>query len=239
MTTVKIFETPLQTAKQLARDLATYIRRTIGQKQIFSIALSGSRTPEILFEVLVKDYADVLQNPKLHFFWVDERCVPWESDQSNYGEACRFIFNKLAINESRLHPMFRGKDTETSAKEYEIELNSLLKLKYARPVFDVILMGVGDDGHTASIFHNQMHLIDHKHHVATAKHPTSGQDRITLTGKVLNNALMTVYFIIGKQKAPIIKRVANEDYTLPATHIQGSKQVFWYVDKDAASELSE
>ena len=178
---------------------------------------------------------------RINFYWVDERCVPVESTESNFGEAERILFDKIntLVN---LHRIFGEDDPYEEAERYSGILKNNLPVEKDLPLFDIILLGMGEDGHTASIFPDQMNLLTSDKYCEVAIHPESGQKRITLTGKIINNADKIIFLITGKNKSEVVKDIlekknGNEKY--PAAHITGNNgNVKWYLDKDAAGLLN-
>ena len=190
---------------------------------------------------VVKDYKDKIDWSKINFYRVDERCVSPDSNESNFGKTYNFLFNKINIPERNIHRIYGENDPASEAVRYSEELRKNIFLSNGFPKFDLILLGMGDDGHTASIFPAQMELLNSVNVCAVAVHPESRQKRITLTGNVINNADKIYFLVTGKSKAEVMKKILdkNHDYLkYPAAHIQTNNNYpFWYLDKEAASLL--
>lgn len=179
---------------------------------------------------------------------MDERCVPANDTESNYGEAKRILFDRMK-SESNVdlipgENIFRIKGENDPAEEADRYAEVLMKelpVENAFPAIDLILLGIGDDGHTASIFPGMLELMDSDKYCAAVKHPVTGQDRVTLTGKVINDSKNIFFLVSGKDKAETISQILNEfgEYEkYPAYYIKpvdGEK--FYYLDKDAAEFL--
>ncbi len=228
-----IFKTPEELAEQFAQQLMNWVKNHSGE--VFHLAISGGKTPDLLFSVLAEKYAESTLWEKVHFWWVDERMVPPNHPESNFGVANRLLFSRISIPEENIHRI-KGENTpEAEAFSYSSQIQERLKQKNSWPLFDLILLGMGDDGHTASIFPHQMELLHSQAICAVAFHPESGQKRVTLTGKVLNNAASVCFLVTGKGKAPRFSEIEENRQAatlLPAAHIQPtSRFLAWYIDE--------
>ncbi len=206
-----------------------------------NIALSGGKTPELLFTVLSAEYKNKINWGKLFFYWVDERCVPPDSAESNFGMAEKNLLRNIAIPAENIYRISGEAAPEAEAVSYSEIIKRNIPSQNDFPVFDLIMLGVGEDGHTASIFPDQMNLLKSDKIAEVSKHPQSGQKRITLSGKVINNSDRIFFLASGKNKADVIANILEkkEDYLkYPAGHIETSDGgLKWYLDKEAASEL--
>ena len=231
-----IFKTPEELANQLALQLMGWIGEQSG-KAFFHLAISGGKTPEMLFAILAQKYVDSMQWQKVHFWWVDERMVSPDDPESNFGIANRLLFSQIGIHEDNIHRIKGENDPEAEVLSYSEQIQGKLTLQNGWPTFDLILLGMGDDGHTASIFPNQIHLIDSNRICEVAIHPQSGQKRVTLTGRVINNALKVCFIVTGISKADRLAEIwENKEKAnlLPAAHIHPEGGLLaWYVDKAA------
>jgi 6-phosphogluconolactonase len=212
-----------------------------GRKQILNIALSGGKTPVFLFEKLS---ADAIQIPweNLCFFWVDERCVNPENEDSNYGNAYKTLFSKVNIPAENLNRIQGENDPAAEALRYgDLIKKKIKKRRKKYPVFDWILLGAGEDGHTASIFPEDTPVIQSRDICTVATHPQNGQKRVTLTLPVINQADRITFIASGINKSGIISRILGEEYDqtkYPAAMVYSEKQpVEWYIDEAAGSEL--
>lgn len=230
-----------ETACQLAKELIHYFKDQISQRKNIYIALSGGTTPQILFSIISSEYSGAIDWSRLHFFWVDERCVPPSSDESNFGIADRLLFSRIDIPRENLHPIHGDNDPVKEADRYAGEILAHVPVNDRYPVFDVILLGMGNDGHTASIFPGQNDLFNTSSICAVSLHPLTGQKRITLTGNVINNASNVMFLITGNSKAQLLKSILGNSFesgNYPAQQInQSNGQLFWYLDKEAAALL--
>ncbi|HEY5511905.1 MAG TPA: 6-phosphogluconolactonase [Prolixibacteraceae bacterium] len=207
----------------------------------FDLAISGGSTPQIVFSALATKYADSPLWQKTHFWWVDERMVPPDHPESNFGVANRLLFSKINIPEKNIHRIKGENEPQLEAESYAQQLNSQVPAQISRPVFDLIILGLGDDGHTASIFPDQLELLESDLICAVAHHPVSGQARVTLTGNQINHASEICFLVTGVNKAERLSEIAaggKKAKPLPASYIHPENgELFWYCDAGAAELL--
>lgn len=234
-----IFKNPEEVAQQFAEVLISAIENNSGEA--FHLAISGGKTPDLLFAVLAKKNLSESFWQRVHFWWVDERMVPPTNPESNFGVANRLLFSKISIPETNIHRIKGENQPDFEAQSYAGQIAKELPLLNGLPIFDMILLGMGDDGHTASIFPDQMHLLQSKELCAVAKHPVSGQKRVTLTGKVINAAHRVCFMITGSAKAERMKELNDIPELakhLPANYIHPSTgKLDWYTDEAAVTLL--
>jgi 6-phosphogluconolactonase len=178
--------------------------------KFFTIALSGGTTPKQLFDYVALHGHTVNWNNVL-FFWGDERCVLPNSAESNYGMAHSCLFEKTGIREEQIFRIHGEADPEEEAKRYSQVLSEKLSLEEGFPRFDLILLGLGEDGHTASIFPGNTPLFQSEHVCEAVKHPQTGQHRITITGRVINNAVHVAFLVMGSGKTEIVSKILNKE----------------------------
>jgi len=225
-------KTPEDLADAFALQLISWVIVTPGDT--FHLALSGGKTPSLLFSLLAEKYSHEMPWHKIQFWWGDERMVaPYDPD-SNFGVVNKLLFWKIGISQSQIHRI-KGEDHPVEeAKRYGLEITSLVPNLNNWPVFDLIMLGLGDDGHTASIFPNQMQLLENEELTAIAYQPNTGQQRITLTGKVLNNAKRVAFLISGASKAKIFNEIIQHSgnyLNYPAAHIHPEGKLHWFGDE--------
>lgn len=235
---IAVFDTPLAGAEALAEQMAEWGR----EGSLEHLALSGGSSPAVLYDLLAEDYWYRLPWKDMHFFWGDERCVPPSSPESNYGMAQKKLFDHLAVLEGNIYRI-KGEDNPAEeARRYQGQLRELLPAENGLPRFDLVLLGMGTDGHTASVFPHQASLWDSKALCEVATHPESGQQRITLTGSVINNAARVVFLVNGKAKAAVVKEILEKGPgagNYPASHVAPTDgRLLWILDREAASLLS-
>ena len=234
----QVLQNAYETTNRLVMDFIRYAGQMLQYREKLYIALSGGNTPMLMFEILEKEYSKAIKWEKLHFFWVDERCVASDSAESNFGNAYRILFSKVAIPKENLHPIRGDEDPIMEVVRYTGEILSNVPCINSFPVFDLILLGMGNDGHTASIFPGQVDLFETTAVCSISQHPQTLQKRITLTGKVINNASEIVFLVTGANKADKIKSVIdeNDSFIFPAKKIKPNHGTLtWYLDKEAAA----
>jgi 6-phosphogluconolactonase len=236
---IKIFPTPQALAESLALDLVSQIREASTRDRHFSIALSGGSTPRLLFTVLGDLYTSSVSWDKVHFFWVDERCVPPEDHESNFGMTREVLFSKIDIPHENIHRIKGEDDPAKEAERYSREINDFTIKRDGLPFFDIVLLGLGEDGHTASIFPGNKKLFLTAKICTTAVHPSTGQTRITITGNVINNAAGIIFIVTGKNKAVIVNNIIgqhNNKKHFPASFVKPTDgRLFWYLDEAAGA----
>jgi 6-phosphogluconolactonase len=238
---IKNFSTPLDVAENLALQISAVIKDKSSKGDSTFIAVSGGNTPKALFSILAEEYNEKLNWETIHFFWVDERCVPPEDKESNYGMTKKFLFDKIEIPEHNIHRIKGENVPEKEADRYSAEIDEYIKYKNKLPNFDLIILGIGPDGHTASIFPDQIQLINSEEICAVGVHPQSGQKRVTLTGRVINNADNVFFMITGDDKAKVVSDIIKKEKDFekyPAANIKPVHGRYeWYLDSGASSLL--
>ena len=178
----------------------------------------------------------------MDIYWADERLVPPNDPASNYGAAKKDLLDHLPIQKDHIHPMCSSLSPDRAAEEYESLLAQYFALKpKALPLFDLIFLGIGQDGHTASIFPNDRTAIDTGRWVVPVKGGTPDVHRLTLTMPVLLNARHLLFLVTGRSKAEMVRTIFEQDSAgLPPQLLNASRnQVFWFLDQEAASLLAK
>jgi len=197
----------------------------------FRVALSGGKTPELLFRLLAS--LQDLPWSTTEIFWVDERHVPPDHAESNYRLAREALLDHVPIPKRNIHPMPTGaNDPKSDAQDYEVMLRGEF-LGQSWPRFDLALLGLGDDGHTASLFPGDPALREDLRWVCATQSPQGIRDRLTLSVPALNQASKKVFLVCGRGKAGILKAVLDpkESAPLPARLITGA---LFLADREAA-----
>lgn len=238
---IKIFSSPQTLADALALYLVNLVNGNARKSSPFTIALSGGNTPKLLFSVLGDKYAESADWSKAHFFWVDERCVPPDHRESNFGMTNGVFFSRIEIPQANIHRIRGEDDPDIEAERYSKEISDFTVQRNGFPCFNVILLGLGVDGHTASVFPGNEKLFMSDNICETAIHLTSGQKRITITGKVINNSARIVFQVTGKNKAEIVDNIighGDNKNLFPASYVKPADgRIIWYLDTEAASLL--
>lgn len=205
------FDSPKELATGFSRILADKITLLLKENSELKVAISGGNTPLKLFETLASNYFSKIEWNKINFYWVDERCVPPDSPESNFGNAYNTLFKHINISPARLNRIKGESDPAKEAGRYSELVKHNVPANDSLPAFDIILLGIGEDGHTASIFPNQMDLLNSNELYKVAYHPVSGQARITMTGQLINNAGNIYFLISGRDKENIVKDILDEN----------------------------
>jgi len=211
----------------------------------FAAALSGGETPRALYRLLARQqFAQKVPWRRVHLYWGDERCVPPDDPASNYGMARDVFIRHVPIAAEQVHRMRGEEDPEASALAYEQELRALAKLERPAsdvPVFDLVLLGLGRDGHVASLFPHSDALEIEERFCAATEAP-DGSPRLTVTLPVLNSARRVVFVVAGADKAGMVAEVFEGfrvPKAVPAQAVAPVKgQLLWLLDQAAAAELS-
>lgn len=217
-------------------------KTTVQEKETVSIALSGGNTPQALFEKMVELETGTVDWNKLLIFWGDERCVPPDHTDSNYRSAKKSLLIPLDIPEEHIFRMHGEEDPQNEAERYNQVLAENLPIVNGFPQFDLVLLGLGEDGHTASLFPGNKSLFTTTKLCSVAKHPKSGQQRITITGSVINNAAEVAFLVTGTPKAGIVSEIilTPDKASYPAAKVAPALgKLIWLLDKAAASELNK
>lgn len=226
----------------VAEQFSTYFVQKVEVGDTFHVALSGGSTPKIVFDVLAENFSDKVDWSNVHFYWGDERCVPPTDDESNYKMTVEHLFSKIDVPQENIHRILGEKDPETEAMRYANLLEINLDRVEEIPQFDLVILGMGDDGHTASIFPHQIELWEAEDHCVVATHPESGQKRVSINGKVINAAKEVTFLVTGASKAEKVKAVTEKtkgSEAYPASLVDPkSGNLVWFLDEDAAAELN-
>ncbi len=225
-------KTPEDLADLFALQLIDWINET-GDAS-FHLALSGGKTPALLFTILAEKYAAKIPLHKVHFWWGDERMVPPDDPESNFGVVNRLLFSRIELSQIQVHRIIGEAEPGQEALRYGSEIKRAMPSSNNWPVFDLVMLGLGDDGHTASIFPAQMQLMESDAITGITFHPISGQQRITITGKVINNAKRVAFLVSGASKAGIFKQIIHDSsgaLPYPASHIRPAGELHWFVDE--------
>ncbi len=226
-------------AEQFSR-LAEYAIRKRGR---FVVALSGGSTPRPMNALLAeRPLADGIDWAKVFVFWGDDRCVPPDHTESNYRTARETLLSHVSIPDGNIHRVQGEYSPEQAARKYEDELRDFFGVQ--PPRFDLILLGLGDDGHTASLFPGTPGVRENRRWAVAVKHDTPPLplvDRVTLTPPVLNAAANVTFLVSGAAKAERLYQVLHEPYNpdrLPAQVVRPKDgKLFWLLDEAAAGKI--
>jgi len=221
------------------QEIADYVRSIISAEAVsksFNIALSGGSTPRTVYSFLSEIKKPYIPWERIKFFWGDERCVPPDDAESNYLMAKESLFDKIDIANDQV---FRIKGENNP--EAEKERYNKIVLSNTRGILNLMFLGLGTDGHTASIFPDQMELLNSDEVCAIAVHPVSGQVRITLTGRILNASKKILFLVTGSEKSQVVYDILNQKGAwdrYPASYVKPiDGEVIWILDRKAAARI--
>jgi len=214
---------------------------SIAAKKRFAVAISGGSTPRRLYALLGSEgYRDRVDWQQVHFFWADERCVPKEDEASNFRAAFDALLSKVALPEKNIHRIKGEEAPDQSARDYEEEIRRFSG-GLGWPVFDLIILGMGEDGHTASLFPGSKSVEETARLAVPVYLGEPKKNRITLTLPVLNNADQILFLVTGFSKAAVLSEIFEEKERgkiLPAALVNPTHgSMIWLIDQEAAREL--
>ncbi len=237
---LRIVENPAELAYEGAKLFIDASEQAIEIQGRFSVALSGGSTPQKLFQHLSAAYRKKIAWDKVHLFWSDERCVPRDHELSNFRLAYDELISSIWIPHENIHRIKGELRPEEAAGYYEAAMKK--HFREEMPIFDLIMLGVGPDGHTASLFPGSEALREKQRLALPVFSTTALHWRVTLTLPVLNSAKQVLFLISGPSKAGIVSALLGkkEGNGYPAAMIKpAAGTITWLLDKDAASELPQ
>ena len=244
--TVRRVGDPRELTLVAAGAIVRHAQQAIRRDGRFTLALAGGSTPKGLYALMAGEtFRDQVEWDKVHIFWGDERHVPPDHQDSNYRMAKEAMLSHLAIPPESIHRIFSElADASEAADRYEAELREQFQLQRgAKPRFDVILLGMGPDGHTASLFPSTSALQENSRLVVANWVEKFDTYRITLTAPVLNEAAQVIFLVSGHDKAEALQEVLEGEFQpekYPAQLVQPTQGgLLWLVDQAAASALSK
>jgi 6-phosphogluconolactonase len=233
-----LYETPEELAEASARDFATMTQEAMDERGRFAVALAGGSTPKATYEVLARDYTNELDWSRVHVFFGDERTVPPDDEDSNYRMAYETLLSHVPVGS--VHRMRGELPPDEAAAAYEEELRAFFG-QVDVPRFDLILCGLGEDGHTLSLFPETAALDVNDRWVVANPVLKLGTTRLTLTIPVLNASRAVTFLVAGESKAEALKEVLEGDAdprAYPAKLVRPeSRDLTWMVDRAAARLL--
>ncbi len=237
---IRVFDDSPQLAEYTAIEFERSSCQASSSNRDFSVALSGGSTPALFFQHLSVKKVDW---ERVHLYWGDERCVPPDHAESNYLMTRRMLLDEAGVPERNVHRIRGEAPPGEEAARYAEEIRRTVDIgENDLPRFDWIILGLGTDGHTASIFPGFELRPEPGNVCAVAAHPESGQERITLTLPVINNARRVTFLAAGVSKAPVVEAILNRTgryLDFPASRVnprQGALE--WFLDTDAAGKLT-
>ena len=242
---IKIFPQPAKLAEAVALELQKASKQANEAGRRFNLVLAGGSTPRTVYQVLARpEFKKSIAWNCIHFFWGDERCVPPDHEDSNYRMVKETLLDPLDIPQENIHRIRGENDPTAEAARYAEGIkNNLIPSPGETPWFDWILLGLGTDGHTASLFPGVEPIEDRSGLCAVAVQPQSGQKRITLTNRVLSHARRVSFIVTGKSKAQVVADILNvspKSKNYPAAQVHPAQGILeWFLDGQAAENLEE
>ena len=236
--TIVIYPNLAEAAAAAASEIARLSAEAIAERGKFTLALSGGSTPQELYEILARDYKDTIDWKNVHLFWGDERYVPHNDQASNFRLVKESLLDFIQIPAENIFPIPTDDvEPEVGAQTYAATLQSAFGENL--PTFDLILLGLGPDGHTASLFPGMDLEQDADKLAIVTNAPFVPPVRISLTLAVINHARQVFFLVSGKEKAGILREVlesrGDAKAKYPAARVEGD--VRWFVEEDAAELL--
>jgi 6-phosphogluconolactonase len=220
--------------KELALGAAEYFVAQMPE----TVALSGGSTPKLMFQILADQFRDEVAWSRMQFFWSDERHVPPDHAESNYRMANEALLSHVPVSTSNVHRI-QGENPNAAEAAAEYEETIIAVTKQPLPRLDLIFLGLGTDGHTASIFPGSEVLHETERLVAAPYVEKFKSHRITMTLPLLNNGAAIVFLVSGAEKAEIVKAVLEGENKYPAQAVKPTNgELIWMLDKEAAAYLS-
>lgn len=233
---IKTFNGIEELSQSAAKSFIELANQSIIERGRFLVSLSGGSTPMKLYEQLV---GETLDWSRVHFFWGDERCVPVDDPGNTYGQTKKILFDK--IGQTNIHRVKSELEPESASADYANTLSGFADAPFDFPRFDLVLLGMGDDGHTASLFPGSPVEIETSTIAVTAHYQDRPANRVSLTPKVFNQAKEIWFLVTGAGKAETLQRVIHGERDLkqlPAQRIQPvNGNLVWMIDEAAGKLL--
>lgn len=235
-----IFDDKEIMSEQLAEWICDLISDILKRQQFFTMVLSGGGTPKILYQKLASEnYKTRIDWQRIHVFWGDERVVPFSDERNNAKMAFDFLLNHVDIPASQIHIMRTDIEPNFAVAEYRKKLHTFFDS--TGHSFDLVLLGMGDDGHTLSLFPGSLLINEHSRWVNSVYNEQQQMYRITLMPLLVNKAGKVVFMVDGEKKAGVLEKVLEGEYKpaeLPAQLISPENgELHWFLDKAAAKKL--
>lgn len=245
---IKKFKTAEELAVELAKKLQEEIEKKSKLNEKYFLSLSGGSTPKVLFKILAAlPFSREIKWNHVHLFWGDERCVPPGDVESNFGMTKNILLDKIEIPEENIHRVVGEAKPEEEAIRYSEEIKNTVSIEKSLPRFDCILLGMGEDGHTASLFPGKelnsvsQNICGVAEKTISTSHGENIQKRISLTRDVICNSENIYFLVTGDKKAKTLAGIIKEspdsnNYPASGIHnINGYSE--WWIDEDAASDI--
>ncbi len=238
---IRIFKDMESLSHDAANLLIEQAMQSIMERGRFLVALNGGSTPTRLFQLLASDYRDKVDWNKAHVFWGDERCVPPDDPGSSYGQARNLFLSHISIPDSNVHRVKGDLEPVEASREYSLTLSRFASFPFEFPRFDLVYLGMGEDGHTASLFPSSPVDVTEPTLPVTAHYQDRPANRVTLTQLVFNQAHIVAFMATGEKKANTLAEVLSDRYNpalYPAQRIEPKNgKLIWLIDEAVAGKL--
>jgi 6-phosphogluconolactonase len=232
---VTVFPSSIETSRGLILRLVEIMNNE--PDRIFNIAVSGGSTPALMFDLWANEYMETTPWNRMCIYWVDERCVPPDDSDSNYGMMRNLLLGMAPIPYENVFRIRGEVKPVKEAARYSELVKQQVPSKQGWPEFDIILLGAGDDGHTSSIFPGQEELLTSASVYVVSINPRNGQKRIAMTGYPILNARHVIFLITGKGKADVVEEICKSGDVGPAAYHAQNVELF--MDEGAALYIGD
>jgi 6-phosphogluconolactonase len=237
---IKIFNDQRAASQAMAEAFTSIAIEAVGGRGRFTVALTGGSSPQTLYEILRSEpYRQKISWHNTYVFWGDERAVPFDDERNNAKMGFKILLNHIPVPDDQIFRMNGEVAPDRAAEEYEKMLN--LHFGEQKPAFDLILLGMGADGHTASIFPGSDAVHEKNRLVTTGYNSEQGTHRITFTAPLINQAKHIIIAVFGKEKAETLRQVLEGEDNPEQLPIQlvksGQSEITWYLDEKSAKLL--
>lgn len=239
---LNIYDSKEKLSEEMTSWMCDLINSTLQDQEFFTLALSGGETPQMLYKKLAsEEYKEKINWKRVHIFWGDERVIPFDDDRNNARMAFKNLINQITIPPAQVHKMRVDIEPLFAAKDYE----NVLQVYFGNTEksFDLILLGVGNDGHTLSLFPGSLVVDEKQHWVNAVYNEKQKMYRITLMPSIVNKASRIAFMVTGENKSEILYRIIEGQYepnVLPAQLIKPENgELHWFLDKNAAKKLNK
>jgi 6-phosphogluconolactonase len=241
---VRVFPDLPKASQALAERLIETAKDVLTTKDTFSMVLSGGKTPCFLYRLLARGYSGKISWEKVHLFWGDERCVAMDSRDSNFAMASEAMISKVQVPTENIHRIpAEIMPPEKAAETYERMLQEYFKTEEGESfLFDAMILGVGEDGHTASLFPGSSALNEKSRWVLAVNAPPSfsPQKRITMTFPLINRSRSIFFLVSGTKKREVVREILKQQETArrlyPAALIHPLGSIAWYIDREILND---
>ncbi|MDB5232029.1 MAG: 6-phosphogluconolactonase [Chitinophagaceae bacterium] len=235
---LKVYKSTEELIAAFADYFCAMANKAIREYDCFSVVLSGGSSPRAAFQLLVSQYADKLDWKKIDFFFGDERYVPQTDKESNYLMAKENLFDPLSISPDHIYAVDTSLTPAEAARKYSVDI--LNYFSKHRPGFDLVILGLGDDAHTASLFPGTTVINETKPYVKEVFVEKLDVNRITMTAPLINQGRQVAFLVYGKNKADAVHAFFEGERNpllYPSQMIKNDESTEWFLDASAASEL--